>query len=1170
MTEKNTTLNKDINLIERDCGYWDYEFQYGDLVISEDKQSLRNGLIIACLTSWNYLNRQGNPTYSVFGNKSYWELKKKKSSMREYTIKQYFIEVLNRIRRVHRVVDLQVIDHPTDPNAYRVYFTVEAVNDEIVNGEFNIGTNKDLPSSYMEVTLSSDYATNENPLQINVSLKSEYGTGLSDELIYMYIKKDNEEEYQFYKAYGSTDKNGQLTITYTPKDSIEKNSIYFIFTGNNEYQSCSSEPVSFKSEIYTYQLQFAENNINTHSQTSTLSLNLQGKLSTEEDYKPISRALIKVTGSDHKQYNAITNEDGNGNVTVTYSNDTTYTASYKNQKAQAEISIISETPSLTYECKDSLYYKEPFILNVSLTDSIEQDIPNQRIEVYVDDELIDTLTFEDKTASLNKTITSLTLGEHTLSLKLLESKFYNETTTEPYTFTVEERTLNINFTSNYTDMYCDETLILETNVTDNLYESVRNLPVTLYEHVLPTVYFNDTCQSDNTSQYTDTVKVDGGNQTITLTYVEDYGYQMTGTGGEKFCGFVIPNTQGLDNIKISCKVLMVGTNRYTQTMIGLINSLDGNSYDMFRIRSDKQVDYIQNSGDEIWSRTNVTTFNNNWVTMEVIYSDGSLDCSVYNAQGNSLINYTHSTNDYDNPYFFIGRNMRYGAITQYTNYPQYIKDIKVESIIDTENESVEKETLATDKEGNASFQLYNIAEGSYGYYVNVGELENYNTNIEPVPLDYTVNVHKHTPTVELTISESLLIVDNTYDLTATVTSNGTPLKNIGVMFYEEDTLIDDIILTDANGEATIPLTFYTDEEHTIKAVTVEDNLYKPSTIIATYTVQDHDYSADIEVTFNDFDYKKQELSFIVHYIMKDYNESLGYTHIGNMVLACEDTGDEWWMTDYNPNNSFEGSYILSEEDSIDSFTFTFELDNELLLTKTVPLPVIPKRYTNITVTQATSGNHKYLTGNLNDGIANEGLDDKTLDIYHTPNAIDWINSCITLSDGDGTISSTGNRIYLYAQPSASTFAFNCDTLSFASEVQFIMLNRSTANINVDNTDLDDWDYAQITLTKTSENKKLSIADYMHNTVLFEKTVGINETLGNFLVEMPQYDRVTLQGFDYSEDPKIFTETVTTDSNGEWESNGITNNTTGVTYKMLIEFKGDKFYNSSNATINWQW
>lgn len=72
----NSTLNKDINLIERENGYWDYEFQYGDIVQAENNQSLRNGLIIACLTSWNYLNHQENSTYSIFGNRAYEKLKK--------------------------------------------------------------------------------------------------------------------------------------------------------------------------------------------------------------------------------------------------------------------------------------------------------------------------------------------------------------------------------------------------------------------------------------------------------------------------------------------------------------------------------------------------------------------------------------------------------------------------------------------------------------------------------------------------------------------------------------------------------------------------------------------------------------------------------------------------------------------------------------------------------------------------------------------------------------------------------------------------------------------------------------------------------------------------------------------------------------------------------------
>ena len=39
----NSTLNKDINLIERENGYWNYEFQYGEIVQAENNQYVTIG-----------------------------------------------------------------------------------------------------------------------------------------------------------------------------------------------------------------------------------------------------------------------------------------------------------------------------------------------------------------------------------------------------------------------------------------------------------------------------------------------------------------------------------------------------------------------------------------------------------------------------------------------------------------------------------------------------------------------------------------------------------------------------------------------------------------------------------------------------------------------------------------------------------------------------------------------------------------------------------------------------------------------------------------------------------------------------------------------------------------------------------------------------------------------
>lgn len=229
------TLNKDINLIERENGYWDYEFQYGDIVISEDKQSLRNGLIIACLTSWNYLNRQGNPTYAEFGNKAYRELKKKKSTIVEYTIKQYFIEVLNRIRRVHRVVDLQVLNNNKDPNAYDVVFIVEATNDEIVKGSFNISTSPSLSPSYITVEQEGTSCSPNKPVYFTVHINTEYNEHIENELVYAYYVLDNGEE----KYIGAYRVNEKMPIYCSNRFGYDR--VKFKYNGSEFFQPCESE-----------------------------------------------------------------------------------------------------------------------------------------------------------------------------------------------------------------------------------------------------------------------------------------------------------------------------------------------------------------------------------------------------------------------------------------------------------------------------------------------------------------------------------------------------------------------------------------------------------------------------------------------------------------------------------------------------------------------------------------------------------------------------------------------------------------------------------------------------------------------------------------------------------------------------------------------------------------
>lgn len=237
--QDNKTLNKDINLIEKECGYWDYEFQLGDYKQTKNNETLRTGLIIACLTSWNYLNRKGNPTYETFGNKSYWELNKKKGRMVEYTIKQYFIEVLNRIRRVNRIINIEITDHPTDPNAYNVQFTVEAINDEIVKANFPLNANTTLSTTYLTIEHDNQTTNPLNPITYKIKLMSEYGVPLENELIHI---KHNDNTIG---VAGPTNNNGEAIWQQYPFNHIGYDKISFHFNGNTLFNSCENTETTF-------------------------------------------------------------------------------------------------------------------------------------------------------------------------------------------------------------------------------------------------------------------------------------------------------------------------------------------------------------------------------------------------------------------------------------------------------------------------------------------------------------------------------------------------------------------------------------------------------------------------------------------------------------------------------------------------------------------------------------------------------------------------------------------------------------------------------------------------------------------------------------------------------------------------------------------------------------
>ena len=248
------TLHKDIGLIQRTNNGWDLWFDNGDTVQATEFHSLQVGIIIACLTSWNYMNRYGNPTYEVFGNRAYELLKANKSSMVAYKIQQYFIECLKRMRRVYEIVYLNVSEVPYDSYKYYVEFEVISISNQLVDGSFTIATDLDKSTSYLEYNVYMPYASSENPLQVDLWLKNEYGNGLEDEILYMYIKQEINDKEPYTKIIGRTNRNGYVRVNYDPSDNPntinnDNTIIYFQFMGNTTHNPVTSKYTVFETEI---------------------------------------------------------------------------------------------------------------------------------------------------------------------------------------------------------------------------------------------------------------------------------------------------------------------------------------------------------------------------------------------------------------------------------------------------------------------------------------------------------------------------------------------------------------------------------------------------------------------------------------------------------------------------------------------------------------------------------------------------------------------------------------------------------------------------------------------------------------------------------------------------------------------------------------------------------
>lgn len=267
------TLHHDIGLVQRSNGSWDLWFGQdpvstlykdstyldiveGDIVSATEKHSLQVGIIVACLTSWNYLNRTGNPIYTEFGNEAYSLLKKNKGVNTQYKIKHFFIKCLNRMRRVYSIEYLKVYEVSGNPYLYKVAFKVLSITNTIVDGEFYLNTDSSKNTSVIDISYNHPYTSVSNPLNIECVLKDEYGSVIEGELLYIYIKKDDDSKFKFYGVTQETDYNGAVQITIPPNGLSLTTQIMFVFKGNTIYNPCYSKIIRIENVAYYIKSKF--------------------------------------------------------------------------------------------------------------------------------------------------------------------------------------------------------------------------------------------------------------------------------------------------------------------------------------------------------------------------------------------------------------------------------------------------------------------------------------------------------------------------------------------------------------------------------------------------------------------------------------------------------------------------------------------------------------------------------------------------------------------------------------------------------------------------------------------------------------------------------------------------------------------------------------------------
>lgn len=99
----------DINIATDENGYWDIQFQDGDLdILRIEDEVLENGIILTILTRHTELSP--NQTYNLYGSRLYELVKENDTQLTRGRIRAYIKEALEKMNRVKSVNNIVFTD----------------------------------------------------------------------------------------------------------------------------------------------------------------------------------------------------------------------------------------------------------------------------------------------------------------------------------------------------------------------------------------------------------------------------------------------------------------------------------------------------------------------------------------------------------------------------------------------------------------------------------------------------------------------------------------------------------------------------------------------------------------------------------------------------------------------------------------------------------------------------------------------------------------------------------------------------------------------------------------------------------------------------------------------------------------------------------------------------